>query len=131
MLNCEVCKLQVYSIVSVCLRWYKAKKKMQVTRKTFTRAAANSIFNRFSGDIIFSSLVYFASFVFLFFFACLFVCFFKVKIYILIHIRLCGWVSEKNFSPGLCPETRLPFFWPNAKTPAYYLLFFMWRQYHR
>ena len=50
-------------------------------------------FNQFSGDILFSSLVSFALFVFLFF--CLFVCFLKIKLYILIHIRLCGgWVTH-------------------------------------
>ena len=37
------------------------------------------------------SLVSFAFFVFLFLF-CLFVCFLKLKGYILIHIQLCGWV---------------------------------------
>ena len=40
---------------------------MWVTRKIVTRAAANLFFKRFSGDIIFSFLVSFAFFVFLFF----------------------------------------------------------------
>ena len=53
--------------------------------------------NRFSWDILFSSLISFAFFVFLFF--GLFVCFLKLKTCILIHIRLCGRVSdEKNFT---------------------------------
>ena len=60
-----------------------------------------------------SSLSYMVSFVFLFssfvslaFF--LFVCvFLNQKIYVLIHILLCGQVSEKKFSLGRFPETRL------------------------
>ena len=60
----------------------KAKKKkllfpeMQVTRKIFTRAATN-----------------FALLVFLLVLFLL-VCFLKLKIYILIHIQLCRWVSD-------------------------------------
>ena len=68
-----------------------------------------------------SSLV---SFVFLFlslvYFAFVYVCvlcvfyiylyYFLTKIYILIHIRLWGWVSDKKFSLGRFPETRLLFF---------------------
>ena len=45
------------------------------------------------------------------FFFCLFVCFLKLKIYLLIHIRLCGWCV---WSPGRSLETRLLFFWPYA-----------------
>ena len=51
--------------------------------------------NQFSRDILFSSLVSFAFFVFFF---CLLVCFSKWKIYILIHIRLCRWVGDKKKS---------------------------------
>ena len=75
--------------------------------------------NRFSGNILFSSLVSFVflyswvcfvlyswvCFVFVFFclfflfFFGLFVCLMKLKFYILIHIRLCGWMSDKkNFT---------------------------------
>ena len=61
---------------------------------------------RFSTDILFSFLVSFAFFVF-FFCVCV-----KLKIYSLIHIQLCGQVSDKKFSPGRFPETRLLFFWP-------------------
>ena len=51
--------------------------------------------NRFSGDILFSFLVSFAFFDYCFF--CLFVrCFLKLKMYILIHIWLCGRVSDKK-----------------------------------
>ena len=62
-------------------------------------------------------LVSFAFFVFMFwFFFLLFfllVCFLKLKIYILIYIQLCGWVSNKKFSPGRFPETRLFVYWLN------------------
>ena len=75
-------------------------------------------FNRFSGDILFSSLVSFAFFAFLFccccccccwvflfyYFFCLFIWFLKLKIYILIHIGLYGRVI---FSPDQFPEPRL------------------------
>ena len=54
-------------------------------------------FNRRCGDIIFSSLVSFAFLCILVLFFCLFVCFLKLKIYILIQIWLCGWVSDKKF----------------------------------
>ena len=56
-------------------------------------------FNRFSGDILFSSLVFFAFFDSCFFVVCLML--FKLNMYILIHNRLCGWVSDKkNFHPA-------------------------------
>ena len=59
-----------------------------------------------------SSLSYMVSFVFLFssFVSLAFFClcvFLNQKIYVLIHILLCGQVSEKNFSLGRFPETRL------------------------
>ena len=66
------------------------------------------IFNRFSGYIIFSSFVAFAFSCCCCFF-CLFVCFLKLKVYILIHIRLHGRVNDKKFSPGWFPDTRLLF----------------------
>ena len=70
---------------------------MQMTRKIFTRATASLFFNRFSGDILFSSLVSFAFFILVFLFVCLFVCsFLKLKMYILLHIRLCGRVSDNK-----------------------------------
>ena len=77
--------------------------EMRITRKIFTLVVANLFFlNRFSGDIIFSSLVSYAFFVFLF------VCFFEMKnIYLLIHIQLCGRVSDKENSLGRFPEARL------------------------
>ena len=49
--------------------------------------------SRFSGDIIFSSLVYFAFLILVF--LLLFVwCFLNLKMYILMHILLCGRVSD-------------------------------------
>ena len=79
---------------------YTKKKKvlfpeMRVTRKIYTQAAANLFFYRFSGDILFSFLI---SFAFLFLFFCLFLCLFflKIKVYIPIHIRQCGRVSDKK-----------------------------------
>ena len=50
--------------------------EMRVTRGIFTWAAANSFFYRFSGDIIFSSLVSLAFFLCWFFVGCLF---FEIK----------------------------------------------------
>ena len=53
--------------------------------------------SRFSRDIIFSSLVYFAFLILVF--LLLFVwCFLNLKMYILMHIRLCGRVSDKVFT---------------------------------
>ena len=70
-------------------------------------------FNRFSGEIFFSSLVSFDFFCILFFFFCLFVCFSKLKLNNLTHIRLYG---EGEWSKYFYPvdfrflETRLLFF---------------------
>ena len=79
---------------------------MQMTRKFFTRAAASLFFfNRFSGDILFSSLISFA-----FFDSCL--CFLELKMYILIHIRRCGRVSDKKNSTRPVSGNKITFFWP-------------------
>ena len=75
---------------------------MRVTRKTFAQAAANLfLLNWFSGDIHHSSLVSSAFFILAFLFDSLFICcVLKWKMYILIHIRLCGRVSDqKKFYP--------------------------------
>ena len=67
---------------------------------------------RYSADILFSSLVSFA------FCLLIFLLFFKInKIFILIQIRLCKRVSDKNFFTSQFPESRITFFWPN---------FFVW-----
>ena len=60
---------------------------------------------------IFSFLFLFS---FAFFYPCsLFVaCFLKLKIYILIHIRLCERVSDKNFFHPADFRTQDYFFWP-------------------
>ena len=52
------------------------------------------------------SLFFFSFFCFL---SSCFLFFLKLKIYILIHIRLSGRVSDKKISPGRFPETRLLF----------------------
>ena len=63
--------------------------KMGVTRKVFTREAANLFFNQFTGDILFPSLVSSHFFVFLGFF-CLFVLFFPCFFCILVfYVCLC------------------------------------------
>ena len=68
---------------------------------------------RFSADILFFSLVFFA-YCLLVIFGFLFL---KLNIYILMHISLCGWVSnKKKFSTGLYPEERLLFFFGPRKT---------------
>ena len=59
----------------------------------YLHPGVNLFFNRFSGDILFSCLVSFA-FLYSRFCCCLFVCFLKLKVYILIHIRLCVRVSD-------------------------------------
>ena len=65
--------------------------------------------NRFSGDILFSSLVSFAFFGSCF---CLFACcFLKLKMYILIHIKLFGQVNNKKIFIWPISGTRLLFFW--------------------
>ena len=76
--------------------------EMHMTRKIITGVAANLFFNRFFGYILFSSFL-----LFIYFFFCFFVCFLKLKLYILIQIRLCGRVSDKKFSLGRFPETKL------------------------
>ena len=64
------------------------------------------------------------SFLLLFFLILVFVCFLvwcflKLRMYILIHIRLCGQMNDKKFSSGRFPETRLLFFWPEG--PKFYV----------
>ena len=76
----------------IILRSCKAKKKTLFSEN----AGGLNFFYQFSGDILFSSLVSFAFFCIVF---GLFAWFLKLKIYILIHIRLYGQVSDKkNFT---------------------------------
>ena len=68
----------------------------------------NYFFYRFSRDILFSSLVCFA---FLYsFFVCLFLCFFRWNIYILVHIELHERMSYKKISTWLIFKNKTPFF---------------------
>ena len=86
---------------------------------------------RFSADTASQQQHFLSSFLwflFVFQYFCLCVYFFKQKIYILVHIRLCGRVSgKKNFSPGQFPQTRL-LFWPNL---SYALFCFSIRNLHQ
>ena len=101
---------------------------MQVMGKIFNQVATNlfflSIFQRyylffFSFFYFFCIFVFLVFFLFVFFvfvllllllFACLFDFYLlKLKIYIVIHIRLCRQVSDKKNSPGLFLETKLLF----------------------
>ena len=67
-------------------------------------------FNRFSGDILSSSLVSLAFFVFLLFFFLLVCLFFEIKnIYSDTHLTI-ERVNDKKFLPGRFPGTRLLFF---------------------
>ena len=62
--------------------------EMGVTRKVFTREAANLFFNQFPGDILFPSLVSSHFFVFLGFFVCLCL-FFPCVFCILVFLFVC------------------------------------------
>ena len=67
---------------------------------------------RFSTDVLFSSLV---SFAFCLLFGFGFVSM-KLKIYILIHTRLCKQESDKNFFTQLIFRKKTSFFWSNYET---------------
>ena len=94
------------------------KRRIAGPKKIFTWLAANLFFNQFSGDILFSFLVSFTFFYsrFFFFFVA---CFLKLKMYILIHIRPCRWVSDKKFftQPIYGNKT---FFWPGVSFSEIY-----------
>ena len=81
------------------------------------RAAIFFSFDRFSGDILFSSLVSFAFFDSCFFLLLLVCCFLNLKMYILIQIPLCGWVSDSH--PVDFWEKD---FWPNVNMAGKILL---------
>ena len=87
--------------------------EMRVTRKIFTRTAANLFFKSIFGR----QSLFFYSF-FWFFYSCffLFVCvlFFEIKIYILIHIRLCGWVNNKKIFTRPISGNKTTFFGPSV-----------------
>ena len=105
----------------------KAKNNILVSRnagdeKNLHQGGRKSMFlNPFFGDILFSFVLSLAFFVFFFF--CLLVYYLKMKIYILIHIRLCGWLSNNVFcfsffSPGRFRERRLLFLaWTSKEGP--------------
>ena len=67
---------------------------MWMARKIFTRAASNLFLIDFPDILSFLlSLLLLFCVVVVF---CLFICFLKLKVYILIHIRLCGRVNDKK-----------------------------------
>ena len=90
------------SLKRIC--WSGAKEKKENTLvsgnvgdiKNLHPSGRKFIFlNRFSGDILFSFLVFFVFLIIVF--VCLFVrCFLKLKMYILIYIWPCGRVSDKK-----------------------------------
>ena len=110
-----------------CLKQYSTTKKKK--NKTLVSGNAGDKNNLHPGSYKFIFLIdfleiFFFFFSFFFFFCILvlfcflllfflLVCFLKLKIYILIYIQLCGWVSNKKFSPGRFPETRLFVYWLN------------------
>ena len=100
--SATVTVITVISLVAHKLPWIHMNNQEKITRwlsKLKVRRANSQTISsyavRFFTYILFFSLHSFAFFVFLFVF-CLLVCllFLKLKRYILIHIRLCGWVSD-------------------------------------
>ena len=88
--------------------------EMRVSRKIFNPVAAFFFF--FLSILRRNSVFFFSFFCFFDSCFCLFVCcFLKFKMYILIHIRLCGRVTDKKISPGRLLENKTTFFWPNYK----------------
>ena len=86
-----------------------------MTRKISTRAAEKLLVFLIDFPEIFFFLLSFAFFDFCFF--CLLVCcFLKLKMYILIHIRLSGWVND--FHPADFRKENYFFFWPNIDTKS-------------
>ena len=66
-------KFYIFSHPVLYIRQKKCSCFRRMTGKIFTRAAANLFFNQYSGYVLFFSVVSFTFFVFLCFFACLFV----------------------------------------------------------
>ena len=81
-----------WAINSVQKKEYSYFRKCGWPKKSSPGRPQIYFFNRFSGDILFSSFYILVFFCFVFF-ACLFF-FLKLRIYILIHIRLCRRVSD-------------------------------------
>ena len=80
----------------------KAEKKLLVSRNPGDEKNLHSGNRKFNFFIdfpeIFSFLLYLLLLFLILVFVCLFLwCFLKLKMHILIHIRLCGRVSDKNF----------------------------------
>ena len=81
----------------------------QLSKLNIHRANLQTILSypvRFSTDILFFSLVSFTFLAFL-------LCFFYLKIHILIHIQLCGWKSDKKIFTRPISEKKTTFFRSN------------------
>ena len=109
--NCkQILKFQTYDVKHFLLN-SEAKKKiillfpeMRVMRKISSVRPQIYFFKRFSGDILFSSLVFL-----LFLILVLLLLFFEMK-NILTHNRLCGRVSDKNIFTRPISENKTTFF---------------------
>ena len=79
------------------------------------------IFRRYS-VFFFSSFCFFG---FLFFLLLFVYCFFKLKMYNLIHIRLSGRVSDKKIVTRLISGNKITFFWKNVAICLFRCSFFL------
>ena len=132
--RCSENMQQIYSRTPFLFLITKAKKKKKNTlvsgnagdEKNLHPGNRKFIFlNWFSGDILFSFLVPFA-FLGSCFFLLLFVyCFFKLKMYNLIHIRLSGRVSDKKIVTRLISGNKITFFWKNVTICLFRCSFFL------
>ena len=96
------------------LKVHRADSQTMLYHFRFSTGTArnNSIFFLLSFFGLFSFSLFLSTF-FCFLFVC--VCVLKQKVYILIHIRLCGRVSDKaNFTQPISAN-KATFFWPKKK----------------
>ena len=109
----------------------KKKKKYSCLRKCGWREKSSPgrpqiyffklIFRRYS-VFFFSSFCFFG---FLFFLLLFVYCFFKLKMYNLIHIRLSGRVSDKKIVTRLISGNKITFFWKNVTICLFRYSFFL------
>ena len=85
-------------------------KKQGTNSQTISTCHVRYSLTGISTDILFSSLVSFGFCLVAVFFACLFA--FKLKIYILLHIRQCRRVNDKNFFTQPISGHKIAFFQP-------------------
>ena len=91
-------------------------------REKFSSGGRISFFNRFSEDISFL-LKFLWLFLVLVFFLFFFGCFLKLKMYILIHIRLCRQVSDKKFFTPPISGTKTAVFFGLSADKTFYDVF--------